>query len=171
MIFNTNLLLKIDNPLWHKIESFEIDDLDSSFSFSDRLARENSWSMEYCLRIILEYKKFMYLICVSKSPLTPSDEIDQVWHLHLLYTQSYWIDFCGDVLKTQIHHGPTKGASEQETFKDQYQNTLDLYKITFAKNPPSDIWPETSKRFKAIHFSRVNRQKYWVIPKLKFPKS
>ena len=43
--------------IWQKIEEFEIDDLDSSFTFSDRLARENDWSIEYTLRAIQEYKK------------------------------------------------------------------------------------------------------------------
>ena len=152
--------------LWNRIEDFEIDDPESSFSFSDRLARENDWSIEYCLRAILEYKKFIFLICISPEPLTPSDEIDQVWHLHLLYTQSYWIDLCENTIYRQIHHGPTKGKEEQTRFKDQYQYTLDLYSEKFKVSPPNDIWPKSEKRFKSIHFSRVNRQKNWVIPKI-----
>lgn len=153
--------------LWQKIEDFEIDDPESSFSFSDRLARENDWSMELSLRTILEYKKFIFLICIAPEPMTPSDEIDQVWHLHLLYTQSYWIELMEGVLGRQIHHGPTRGKEEQARFKDQYQFTLDLYKKTFGYEPPSDIWPSGNKRFKSIHFSRVNRQKYWLLPKIK----
>lgn len=155
--------------LWNRIEDFEIDDLESSFSFSDRLARENDWSMEYCLRAILEYKKFIFLICISPESLTPSDEIDQVWHLHLLYTQSYWIDLCEKTINRQIHHGPTKGKEEQSRFKDQYQYTLDQYLEKFEMNPPNDIWPKSEKRFRSIHFSRVNRQKNWIIPKIKPP--
>lgn len=153
--------------LWNKIEDFEMDDLASSFSFSDRLARENDWSMEYCLRAILEYKKFIFLICISNEPLTPSDEIDQVWHLHLLYTESYWIELCEQTINRQIHHGPTKGKEEQSRFGDQYQHTLDLYKEKFNQKPPIDIWPKSEDRFQSIHFSRVNRQKNWVIPKFK----
>lgn len=153
---------------WKRIEEFELDDLESTFSFSDRLARENDWPMEYCLRAILEYKKFIFLICCSSKPLTPSDEIDQVWHLHLLYTHSYWIDFCQETLKCKIHHGPTKGKVQQPLFKDQYQSTLDFYFEKFEINPPVDIWPKTEKRFKSIHFTRVDRQRNWVIPKIKF---
>lgn len=153
--------------LWRKIEAFELDDPESSFSFSDRLSRENDWSMEYCLRSILEYKRFIFLICISSEPLTPSDEIDQVWHLHLLYTQSYWIDLCESTLQRQIHHGPTRGEEQRSSFKNHYQFTLDFYTETFGTHPPSDIWPSSEKRFESIHFSRVNRTKYWIIPKFK----
>lgn len=158
---------KDHEQLWKRIETFELDDPDSSFSFSDRLARENDWSTEYCLRIILEYKKFIYMVCFANEPLTPSDEIDQVWHLHLLYTESYWLDLCRDTLKREIHHGPTRGMQEQQRFKDQYESTLNLYQEIFKLSPPADIWPPSNKRFSAIHFTRVNRQSNWVIPKPK----
>lgn len=156
--------------LLEKLMSFELDDSNSSFTFSDRLARENDWSLEYSIRAIHEYKRFIYLIIISKEPLTPSDEIDQVWHLHLLYTQSYWKDMCRDLLKTEIHHGPTKGIEERDGFKDAYQNTLSLYKKVFDEEAPKDIWPDGTKRFSSIHFSRVNRHKYWLLPKIKLRK-
>jgi hypothetical protein len=155
-----------EKELWLRIEDFEIDDLESTFSFSDRLARENDWSLEYSLRAILEYKKFIFLVCISSHSLTPSDEIDQVWHLHLLYTQSYWIDLCENILNRQIHHDPTRGQEEQGKFKNQYQFTLDFYSDKFDKKPPKDIWPKSSKRFESIRFSRVNRHKYWLLPKI-----
>ncbi len=93
--------------LWKKIKEFEIDEPSSALTFTERLARENGWTIEFTLRAIEEYKKFMFLICIAEHPLTPSDQIDQVWHLHLLYTQSYWNDFCKNTLNKTIHHGPT----------------------------------------------------------------
>lgn len=163
-------MTSIESELWKKIEEFELDDPESSFSFSDRLSRENNWSLEYSLRAILEYKKFIFLICTSSKPLTPSDEIDQVWHLHLLYTESYWIDLCEDTIDRKIHHGPTRGISEQSRFFDQYQYTLDFYTQLFNEKPPIDIWPEPETRFHSVHFTRVNRHKNWVIPKFNFRK-
>lgn len=154
--------------LWDKIQNFEIDDIDSSFTFTARLARENSWSLEYALRAVFEYKKFIFLITISDLPQTPSDEIDQVWHLHLLYTESYWIDLCENIINKNIHHGPTKGAEERGLFKEQYVKTLDFYKSIFNEYPPKDIWPDVNSRFKYVHFSRVNRTENWIIPKFKF---
>ena len=52
-------MTKQENEIWCKIKNFEIDDMGSSFTFTDRLVRENSWSMEYALRTIQEYKKFI----------------------------------------------------------------------------------------------------------------
>jgi len=156
--------------LWDKILDFNIDDPASSFTFTNRLCRENDWSMEYSIRAILEYKKFIFLVCISNVPQTPSDQVDQVWHLHLLYTQSYWIEFCRDLLKREIHHGPTKGEEERGMFKEQYESTLKLYHTTFNEDPPTDIWPGPDERISQIHFTRINRHKMWIIPKLIFKK-
>ena len=147
--------------LWGNILDFNIDDPDSSFTFTDRLCRENDWSMEYALRAILEYKKFMFLVCATQHSQTPSDQVDQVWHLHLLYTQSYWIEFCRNVLHRDVHHGPTKGVEEQGLYKDQYAHTLEQYSKKFNELPPSDIWPDPDKRISEIHFTRVNRHRNW----------
>lgn len=152
--------------LWNKIQAFELDDPTAAYSFSDRLARENGWSLEYSLRTIVEYKKFMYLLCIAGHPLTPSDQVDQVWHLHLIYTRSYWIDFCEGVLGRQIHHGPTKGgAAENDKFTDWYAKTKELYANQFAEIPPPDIWPDSSIRFKDVNFKRVNIDANWIVKK------
>ena len=156
----------VDISLWNKIRNFELDDIDSDFTFSNRLARENDWSTEYSLRCIEEYKRFIFLICKTSHPLTPSDQVDQVWHLHLLYTQSYWEDFCGNTLDKQIHHGPTKGGSEEKSkYKDWYAETKNVYLESFKEKPPADIWPKSEIRFGEIQFSRVNRHRNWIIPK------
>ncbi len=154
--------------LWNSIKEFELDDIHASFSFSDRLVRENAWSLAYAIRAIFEYKKFMFLICISKTPLTPSDQVDQVWHLHLIYTESYWIDFCQNTLQQPIHHGPTKGVEQRGNFREYYQNTLSLYQNIFQTIPPKDIWNDIETRFKDVNFTRVNRHKYWLVPKKLF---
>jgi hypothetical protein len=157
--------------LWQKINHFQLDQPDVALHFSDRLARENGWPLEYALRCIQEYKKFMFLICIAPHPLTPSDEVDQVWHLHLLYTQSYWKEFCGTVLGQEIHHGPTKGGSaEQDKFTDWYAKTKELYTATFGEAPPMDIWPPSHVRFGKTNFRRINMDDNWIIPKPKIKK-
>jgi hypothetical protein len=154
--------------LWEKIREFEIDDIESDFTFTDRLARENDWSTEYSVRAIHEYKRFVFMLSITKQPLTPSDEVDQVWHLHLLYTVSYWVEMCRGLIGKEIHHGPTKGGqSEKDKYKDFYQETKDFYKSLFNEDPPKDIWPSSEVRFGQLRFTRVNRHRNWVVPKLK----
>ena len=94
--------------LYQRIQAFSLDNPDSDLSFSKRLARDNGWSAEYTQRVIAEYKKFAFLAVVAGHPVTPSDQVDQAWHLHLIYTHSYWGEFCPNVLQTPLHHGPTR---------------------------------------------------------------
>ncbi|HRE78071.1 MAG TPA: hypothetical protein PLL09_09630 [Flavobacterium sp.] len=151
---------------WNKIKNFELDEPDIPLSFTDRLARENGWTIEYSVRTILEYKKFIFLLTISNHPLTPSDQVDQVWHLHLLYTQSYWDDFCENTLNRKIHHGPTKGGeTETSKYTNWYEKTKEFYLETFKTETPIDIWPTSEIRFSEINFRRVNLKKNWVIKK------
>lgn len=153
--------------LWDKIYRFELDDPQAAFSFSDRLAQENGWPLAFSLRAILEYKRFMYLVCIAERPLTPSDEVDQVWHLHLLYTDSYWNQFCKNVLGREIHHGPTKGGQQEaQKFVEWYEATKHLYRAFFKMEPPPDLWPSAEARFRPMQFQRVPLHKFWLIPKL-----
>ena len=154
--------------LWTKIQDFDIDDLDSDFTFTDRLARENGWTMEYAVRVVEEYKKFIFLICIANHPLTPSDQVDQVWHLHLIYTHSYWTDLCKNTIQRVIHHGPTKGGGKEKAkYNNLYEETKRLYQRTFKDEPPNDIWPSSKIRFGELRFTRVNRHRNWIIPKFR----
>src|SRR5688572_3649708 len=98
------------NALFQRICAYSPDDADSHLTFTQRLARENGWDLKYARRVVEEYKKFMFLAVAAGHPVTPSEQIDQAWHLHLVYTHSYWEEFCGAVLGQPIHHGPTKGG-------------------------------------------------------------
>ncbi len=152
--------------IWDKVRNFELDEPGSMFTFTQRLARENGWTIEYSLRAVHEYKKFMFMLCIAEYPLTPSDQVDQVWHLHLIYTHSYWNDFCRDTLNKVIHHGPTRGGkAEGDKYTDWYQKTLDLYKQLFERDAPEDIWPSKEVRFRDINFRRVNVNGNWIIKK------
>ncbi len=152
--------------LWVNIKNFEIDDPESAFTFTDRLVRENDWTMEFAVRSIAEYKKFIFLICLGENSLTPSDQVDQVWHLHLLYTRSYWIEMCRNTLGREIHHGPTKGGDqEKDKYHEQYAKTKEVYFSIFNEQAPEDIWPSSAIRFGELVHTRINRHRNWVVAK------
>jgi hypothetical protein len=155
-----------EKQLWERIQAFNLDEKDVQLTFTERLARENGWDMKYTYRVVDEYKKFIFLCCVSPTPVTPSDPVDQAWHLHLTYTKSYWQDFCRDTLNRDIHHNPTKGGeTEKEKFNDCYTTLQELYKEKFSEAPPEDIWHDNKTRFSEIHFRRLNLSANWVISK------
>lgn len=152
------------NSLWNRLEQFSLDDVDARQKFSDRLASENGWSKTYTRRVIDEYKRFVYLSQVAGHPVTPSDEVDQVWHLHLCYTRSYWTEMCGEILDRPLHHGPTLGGKdEREKFVDWYDRTLDSYREQFGEQPPAEIWPASRERFSPQRFQRIDTSKHFVI--------
>lgn len=156
-----------NQELYENILSFKIGSDEDTLSFRDRVARENNWNDEYTNRCVKEYKRFLYLACTAKVNVTPSDQIDQVWHLHLTYTKSYWLEFCQNTLKHDIHHDPTKGGkTESKKYREQYQSTLALYSEVFGEEPPMDIWPSIDERFKNTEkYIRLNRAKFWVVNK------
>lgn len=158
-----------EKELWQKIACFNLDDPTSTYTFTHRLARENNWQLSFAFRCVLEYKRFIFLLIASGESLTPSDQVDQVWHLHLLYTQNYWHNWCRDTLQKEIHHGPTKGgSSEKVKYHNLYERTRELYEQYFEIQPAHDIWPDSKTRFSAVNFVRVNTEKYWLIKKPKF---
>ena len=150
-----------------KLESLVIGSADAELDFTARLARENDWSRDFAEKVIRKYKRFLYMVATAGRQLTPSDEVDQAWHLHLVYTHSYWHELCRDILGFELHHQPTRGgASEQGRFRDQYQLTLDYYREVFGEAPPADVWPDVGKRFENVsHFVRVNRARAWLVRK------
>lgn len=155
-----------ERELWNKLVAFEIDDPEVDFKFSARLARENGWNIPYSLRVIEEYKKFIFLCCVTKHGVTPSDTVDQAWHLHLTFTRSYWTELCKNTLGQQVHHNPTKGGKQEANkFDGFYTSTHQLYKDKFGHKPPADIWQDNHTRFSDINFQRVNLTRYWLVKK------
>lgn len=138
-----------------------------ALSFTRRLARENGWSPGFAQRVEPEYRRFLFLAMEAGHPVTPSEEVDQAWHLHLAYTRSYWEDLCVNVLPRALHHGPTKGgAAEDAKFHDWYARTIESYRRLFGDEPPADIWPAAPERFgDAAHYRRVNTRTHLVMPK------
>jgi hypothetical protein len=141
--------------LYRRICEFELDEPGASFPFSHKLAREHQWTSIYTYRAIQEYKKFMFLGMVSDHIVSPSVPIDLVWHLHLIYTHSYWTKFCGEVLGKPFHHSPSLGGKSETVKYDRlYQQTLATYQTYFGI-PPADIWLSPS--------GKKSRQRHWTI--------
>lgn len=151
---------------WMRLQSFRFDDSGADFQFTDRLARENGWSSSFAGKVVEEYRRFLFLAIVARHPVTPSDEVDQAWHLHLCYTRSYWDELCGKVLGRPLHHGPTKGGgSERRKFDDWYRQTLESYEEFFGEAPPPEIWPPSESRFRRANWTRVDRTRHLVLSK------
>src|SRR5262249_7701954 len=145
--------------LLRKLEQFQIDSAEATLPFSARLARENNWTLAYTRRVIAEYKRFGFLAVAAGHPVSPSEAVDEAWHLHLTYSENYWKVFCPHILGKPLHHQPTQGGpSEARKFEDWYARTVESYETFFNEPPPVDIWPSPETRRKAKHhFVRIDR--------------
>ena len=153
-----------NDPLWQRLEALSLDDPDARFPFSAKLAKQNRWTPQFARQAIAEYKRFIYLCCISPCGASPSPVIDEVWHLHLTYTQHYWEELCEKTIARKLHHHPSKGgAAEKHRHTDWYQETLNLYQKTFGTIPPVLFWsqstPAIPKR-KAFSWSLSNPFKW-----------
>ena len=138
----------LSTELWQRLAAYEIGPADASLTFAQRLSRENRWPDDYTLRVIREYKRFCYLAKTASHEVTPPDAVDQAWHLHLTYSRDYWQRFCPEVLKGELHHGPTAGGtSERGRYYAQYAATLKAYEEAFGEPAPDDIWTAAHRRF------------------------
>lgn len=149
--------------LYNKITSYQLDDPLSKLPLTKRVAIENRWSIDFAQAVGEEYLKFAFLCCISKQPLTPSDQVDQIWHMHMLYTREYEV-FCQEYLGKKLHHGPTKGGEKEgQKFEEWYAYTLELYGKEFGEKPPANIWPSVKERFEAAYWARINLRTHIVI--------
>jgi hypothetical protein len=95
------------SSLWRSIQQFPLDDANAAITFSGKLSAKQNWSPAFTERVVEEYRKFIFLCCISPNGASPSQAVDEAWHLHLTYTKSYWIDLCKNTLNKDIHHHPT----------------------------------------------------------------
>jgi uncharacterized protein (TIGR04222 family) len=133
--------------LAERLRFFSLDEPDAARPFSRRLAEEQCWSPAFAAAAIEEYKRFALLSVVAGHTVTPSKVVDQVWHLHLIYTRNYWDVFCAQVLQRPLHHDPGQGITgESARHADQYRQTLASYARVFGGAAPQAIWPRGARR-------------------------
>lgn len=146
--------LPTDQQLWQRLRDFQITD-DYSSAFINKLCQQQGWNRDFAEQALLEYKRFIYLAATGNTRVVPSNAVDQVWHLHLVYTQSYWQGMCDQLIGRPIHHHPseTDERSKQRNQQD-YLKTLANYQQTFGIEPDTKVWPRPKQ-------SRVTKIRGW----------
>jgi hypothetical protein len=123
--------------LWRRISLHDLEG-GQPLDFTKRLARHQHWRLDFARGAIGEYRRFCFLACISPTPVTPSEEVDEVWHMHLIYSRDHWDVWCGEVLRRKLHHDPTSGRPEEAAqFRERYAQTLATYETFFVPPPAS----------------------------------
>lgn len=147
--------------LYHRIAGHPFDRAAPLEHFSAKLARQNGWSPAYARRVTAEYRRFVLIALESGHVASPSDAVDQAWHLHLGHTRDYWERFCPAVLGRPLHHEPGSRA-EAARHAALYRQTLASYRRLFGEAPPADIWPAEPA---CQRFQRVDLAQHLLLPR------
>lgn len=114
------------------------------------------WSDSYKLNVIKEYEKFLCLRS-SNNKLSPSNDVDIVWHQHILNTKHYR-EYCNAKFGFFIDHDPTD-AFDQDAKKIRLANTFNEYKTKFGEPHPR-VWREATS-LKLSNKSKQNKKLIW----------
>jgi hypothetical protein len=113
--------------------------LDDDAFEAQRRNGERLWDEERVERALHEYKQFLALMHWNpEAVLVPSEDIDEVWHTHVLNTARYQAD-CETIFGRFQHHFPTFGESEevQDEHVKGRGETLKLFEEAFGEVPQS----------------------------------
>lgn len=106
--------------------------------FEEHIAKYNNWTMEYCRQVIQEYERFLSLKANNNIELSPSDDIDKLWHFHILCTELY-NSYCIEKFGKIIQHNPIDSTDQQKR-KQRLINTLNCYKQTYQLFINKKVW-------------------------------
>jgi len=91
----------------------------------ERLITIDRWQKSEAHIAIRQYKNYLYLVkkYSNQYQISPSGDIDKVWHEHILHTEHY-VDFCRKIFGIYLHHRPT---SKKEKYPAAENTTQALY--------------------------------------------
>jgi hypothetical protein len=65
---------RTDDALRQRIDAYAFDKPKAALPFSRRLAMENGWENYFALRVIEEYRRFVYLACISEAEVASAGD-------------------------------------------------------------------------------------------------
>ncbi len=156
--------------LWQRLQAHPFEQPDQPGDFLRRLAHEQGWTLAQARSAIEEYRRFCFLAVTIGREMTPSADVDEVWHLHLTRSRDYWQRFCPEVLGCDLHHNPGSGDRDEALrHRSQYGDTLRAYARVFGM-PAERWWPAQAQTFRPVgDFRRVDLRRHFLIPKPRLP--
>lgn len=126
--------------LRHALENYTFPE-----GFAGKLVQETHLPLQEIAALLHEYRRFLIMAAVGGQSITPSQRVDDAWHLHLTYSRDYW-ERLVPLLGRPLHHEPAGSAHEHAHYQEQYIRTLMLYRDTFGEDAPQRWWPDPRRR-------------------------
>lgn len=139
--------MKIENnPIWNSIASFPLNEPNLIETFPNRLVKTFNWTAGYTERVMMEYRKFLFLCATSKCRIVPSWPVAMVWETHIHFYPLSWKMLSENLIRKKLAISTIDDDSWQDLCKP-YELTRDAYIDIFVELPPADIWPESENWF------------------------
>ncbi len=95
-----------------------------------------NWSLEKFRVVEAQYRCYLFLLYkYPKRNLPASEDIDEIWHAHILDTRKYARD-CKRIFGRFMHHFPylgMRGAADATALKDGFrEGTQEIYRLEFG---------------------------------------
>ena len=109
--------------------------------------RKLGWSVKRAERAIKEYRDFLYVSYLHKneSTIVPSEEVDEVWHTHIMDTRKYYMD-CMSTFGEILHHSPYLGMDEK-TGEEELRVAVSQTRVAYKKELAQDLNPDFGASF------------------------
>jgi hypothetical protein len=101
-------------------------------NIQNRLVAKHKWRPAEAAEAAKVYRRFLYLVKKygDSSRLSPSEEIDEFWHYHILDTERYIKD-CEMIFGKYLNHYPGKFTSQGAVYdplhEEGFARTQDFY--------------------------------------------
>jgi len=78
----------------------------------ERVMKEKRWTRRMAEVAAQYYRNFLFLSKkYGDQDFGPTEQIDEIWHAHILYTQEYHRD-CEKIFGYYLHHQPERGEEK-----------------------------------------------------------
>lgn len=98
--------------------------------------RGNGWTMERARRVEQEYRRWLYLnVLFPQTSLVPTEDVDEMWHTHILDTAAYASD-CQIMFGKFMHHFPfagMMGEADMLAHREHAAETGELFLWVFGR--------------------------------------
>lgn len=92
------------------------------------------WSLEQADKAVERYRQFLELcLLYPGKPIVPTQDIDEVWHYHILDTAKYRSD-CDRIFGRPLDHFPyfgLRGEDDERNLKQSFEETKRLFELHF----------------------------------------
>jgi hypothetical protein len=141
MTTGTSYEIERSKMLFDKISTFDFGKVVTKYS------NDHKVSFDAANEVLIELKRWLTL-CVlhPEKPYAPGVEVDQMWHIFILFTRDY-ARFCQDTAGCFIHHQPDVASDDLEMRKIAADKRAEITKILtadylkyFGGPPPAHIW-------------------------------